>query len=72
MEERVIKPKSVGEMYFCSAELRPDNCLKQLSNTLCCVHCDMTSKCLEVNKKSKIKPCNMKTIGMDEYCEYSL
>ena len=71
MEEKVIKMKPIGEMYFCSAELRPENCLKY-NTSICCIHCDMTVRCLEVNKNSKVKPCNLSVVGMDEWCEFSI
>jgi len=60
--------------YFCSAQFRPD-CLKAKSsksgNNLCCLYCDIVSECKTKNK-SKIKPCNVTDIGMDEYCEFSI
>ncbi len=66
------KLKTAGEMYFCSADIRPDRCLKGLKQNLCCLHCNLGVRCLEENRNSKVKPCNTKVIGMDEVCEWSL
>jgi len=65
-------PKFQTVNYFCSATIRPKNCLKGLSTNLCCLHCDKVSECLEINKNSKVKPCSPDVIGMDEHCEFSI
>lgn len=63
-----------GSNYFCNASLRPD-CLKAKShksgNNICCLYCDITEECISKNQ-SKVKPCMVKDIGLDEYCEFSV
>lgn len=68
------KLKFTGNNYFCNAKLRPD-CLKAKSsksgNNICCLYCDKTEECI-IKNKSKIKPCSVSDIGLDEYCEFSV
>ena len=55
--------------YFCSATIRPSECLK--ATALCCLHCDEVVKCLTFKHKGT-KPCTFDIITFEEECEYSI
>jgi hypothetical protein len=67
MAKKVIKEDKTDN-YFCSGTLRP-SCLKETN--LCCLHCDVISKCQALNRK-KVKPCTSKNCTLDENCEFSI
>ena len=62
--------------YFCSAEIRPKECLLGTNN--CCLHCAYVERCtgiIKENNKHSVKksplPCTQKIISKDEICEFA-